>query len=334
VERATATQVLVESGRVTGVAADVRPPDPLAGADPGRATAAPAPGRRLVVRAPRVVLAAGALRTPTILEASGLAGSGTGQGLRIHPVSLIAGLFEEPVDMWRGTLQAARSLEFATDDVDHRRYAIESAPGHPGLIALALPWEGTDAHAALMARIRHVAPLIAITRDGGQGRVRLTKARRVRIDYELDASGIATLRHALVSTANLARAAGARQVVAVGTPPRWHDARPSLTVDESRAFKVFEEALRVFNFNSNRGSVFSAHQMGTARLGGDARTHPVDPRGRVRATYGGSAGRPGEIVGGLYVADGSLFPTGIGVNPMLGVMTLARRVARTVVAES
>jgi choline dehydrogenase-like flavoprotein len=241
-------------------------------------------------------------------------------------VSLVAGIFDDPIEMWRGTLQAARSFEFAVDDEDHRRYTIESAPGHPGLIALALPWEGTDAHAALMHKTPNVVPFIAITRDGGQGRVRLTKARRVRVDYELDAIGIATLRHALVSMANLARAAGASRILAVGTEPRWHDARPRIG-DESRMFTVFEDGLRIFDFDPNRGSVFSAHQMGTARLGGEARTHPVDPRGRVRAASGG-------VIGGLYVADGSLFPTGIGVNPMIGVMTLARRVARTVVAES
>ena len=39
------------------------------------------------------------------------------------------------------------------------------------------------------------------------------------------------------------------------------------------------------------------------------------------------------VIGGLYVADTSLFPTGLGVNPMLTVMALARRVARTVQAE-
>ena len=70
-------------------------------------------------------------------------------------------------------MQAARSLEFGTARRPGRNgYVIESAPGHPGLIALALPWEGTDAHAELLGRIRHVAPLIAITRDGGEGRVR------------------------------------------------------------------------------------------------------------------------------------------------------------------
>ena len=39
------------------------------------------------------------------------------------------------------------------------------------------------------------------------------------------------------------------------------------------------------------------------------------------------------MIGGLYVADTSLFPTALGVNPMLTVMALARRLARTVLAE-
>jgi choline dehydrogenase-like flavoprotein len=61
-------------------------------------------------------------------------------------------------------------------------------------------------------------------------------------------------------------------------------------------------------------------------MGADARGHPCDPGGRVR-------GRDGAAIPGLYVADGSLFPTGIGVNPMITILALARRVARTVLAD-
>jgi choline dehydrogenase-like flavoprotein len=169
--------------------------------------------------------------------------------------------------------------------------------------------------------------LIAITRDGGEGRVRLTSSRRVRIDYRLDGRGVATLRHALVSMAGLARAAGARRILAAGTPPRWHGRTGFAPGQEARSFVVFEDALRSFDFAPNRGTVFSAHQMGTARMGAAPADHPCDPAGRVRT-------RGGAVVPGLYVGDGSLFPTGIGVNPMITIMALARRIARTVEGES
>jgi long-chain-alcohol oxidase len=67
--------------------------------------------------------------------------------------------------------------------------------------------------------------------------------------------------------------------------------------------------------------------MGTIRMGSDPRDHPADARGRVRCDSRGS------IVPGLYVADASTFPTAIGVNPMVTVMAMARRVSRTVLAE-
>ena len=328
VDRARVGRILIDGGRAVGIEAHVVLVD--------RGSGEPLPGpageplqprtRRLVVRAPQVVVAAGALRTPAVLLGSGLDHPAIGRHLRVHPVPVVAGLFDEPIDMWKGTMQAARSLQFGRPDGTRNGYAIESAPGHPGLIALALPWEGTDAHAALLGRIRHVAPLIAVTRDGGAGRVSLARSGRPRIDYRLDERGVATLRHALVSMAGLVRAAGAREIIAVGTPPRRHGRGGFESGREARSFTVFEDALRSFDFGPNRGSLFSAHQMGSARMGASVADHPSDPAGRVRT-------RTGAIIGGLYVGDGSLVPTGLGVNPMITIMALARRVARTVAAE-
>ena len=328
VDRARVRRVLVEGGRAVGVEADMllvdpRDGSPLAGpnGDPLRPRT-----RRLVARAPQVVVAAGALRSPIALQASGLDHPAIGRHLRLHPVPVVAGIFEEPIEMWRGPMQAARSLEFSQATANRNGYVIESAPGHPGLIALALPWEGTDQHADLLARIRHVGPLIAVTRDGGEGRVRAARAGRARIDYQLDQRGVATLRHALVSMAELTRAAGAQTLLAAGTPPAWHG-RGGLAVGrEDRAWLVFRDRLAAFDFGANRGSVFSAHQMGSVRMGADPRDHACDPAGRVRA-------RDGRPIAGLYVGDGSLFPTGIGANPMITIMALARGVSRTVLAE-
>jgi choline dehydrogenase-like flavoprotein len=184
------------------------------------------------------------------------------------------------------------------------------------------------AHRDLMATAARVAPLIAVTRDGGEGRTTITASGRVRIDYRLDERGIATLRHGLVSLSRLARAAGATEVLAAGTPPLWH--RPGGTAGEAFGDPArFEAALAAFDFRPNRGAVFSAHQMGTVRMGADRRTHPCDPWGRVRMND-----RTDEVIRGLYVGDGSLFPTAIGVNPMITIMALASRVARTVLSET
>ena len=297
------------SGGVAGVAGTLGPPDGGADGDDRRPFAA---------SAPQVVLAAGALRSPAILQASGLEHGSIGRHLRIHPTSIVGVLHDEPVDMWRGTMQAVRSLEFGRDEPDHRRYVIESGSGHPGLLAFMLPWEGASEHRALMQRARHFSPLLGVSRDGGEGRTRLTRVGRVRVDYVLDELGQATARHALVAMARLARAGGAREILALGTPLARHRVEAA---DEAARFARFEQALRSMDFGAHRGTIASAHQMGTVRMGGDPATHPADPRGRVRADSRGS------IVRRLYVADGS------GVNPMLSIMAMARRVSRTVLAE-
>ncbi|HXG25330.1 MAG TPA: GMC family oxidoreductase N-terminal domain-containing protein [Candidatus Binatia bacterium] len=306
--------------RVIGVRGRLAPPadEPLDGATP----------RPFMAFAPQVVLAAGALRSPSIIQATG-AGAvhpHVGQHLRLHPVPILGAIMAEPVDMWRGTMQAVRSLEFAQDRPDRRRFVIESAPGHLGLLALVLPWQGAAEHAELMARARHFAPLIAVTRDGGEGTTSLTAAGRVRIDYRLDAAGKATARQALVAMARLARAGEASEIFAVASPMPRHVLDGS--ADEPRRFNLFEQQLAAMDFAPHRGVVASAHQMGTIRMGGDPATHPADERGRVRLD------RRGTVLRGLYVADGSTFPTAIGVNPMLSIMAMAMRVSRTVLAES
>lgn len=328
VPRVRVTSVITEGGRAVGVEGLALVPDPQTG-EP--ITDERAPGgvrvRRLVVRAPQVVLAAGALRTPAILQGSGLEHPAIGRNLRIHPVSGVVVRAGTPIEMWRGPMQGARSLQFVDAEPGRQGYVVESAPGHPGLIALALPWEGTDAHARLMGDLRYLAPLLAVTRDGGQGRVSLTRAGRVRIDYALDRTGVATLRHALASMARMARAVGAVEMVVPGVRPAWFRGGHGRGGDDA-SFERYVASLASFDFAPNRATVFSAHQMGSVRMGADPRRHACDPAGRVRAGQ-----RDDRVIGGLYVADTSLFPTALGVNPMLTAMALARRVSRTVLAE-
>jgi hypothetical protein len=75
-------------------------------------------------------------------------------------------------------------------------------------------------------------------------------------------------------------------------------------------------------------ALFSAHQMGTARMGAS----PADP-----STGSGQAGAidaEGRVYGveGLVVTDASAFPTASGVNPMLTIMALSHRATRALIA--
>ena len=184
-----------------------------------------------------------------------------------------------------------------------------------------------------MGDIRHVAPLLAITADRGSGRVRLSRTGRPRIDYTVAKDDRRALQEGLATCARIAWEGGSRRMLALGTPPAWFEAAGAgARADDAAAFATYEARLRSFDFRPNRGSVASAHQMGSARAGGPADDYPCDPWGRVRT----ADARPGRdaTIRGLYVGDASLFPTAVGVNPMITTMVWARRVARTVLAEA
>jgi hypothetical protein len=245
-------------------------------------------------------------------------------------VTLAAGIFPEKIEMWRGTMQAAKSEEFIEPMEDRNGYIIESAPGHPGLLSLGIPWTSRDEHQRLMKLAPYIAPFLAIAKDDGGGRISETRSGFAKIEYRTTPRDERTLRAALGSLVRMAEAAGADEVIAAGSPPIAWRRR-----DGVEAFQVLQRRLTRFDFSPNRGTVFSAHQMGTARMGSDPVDHACDPYGRVRSSSRPRATDPnGGLIKGLYVADGSLFPTALGVNPMITILALAKRVARTVLSDA
>jgi choline dehydrogenase-like flavoprotein len=307
---ARVTRLVERNGRAAGVVGRLQPT-----------------GRPFVVDASRVVVAAGGLRTPVILERSGIGHPERGRNLRLHPVVAVIGVMDEPVEMWLGPSQAASCTQYlapgpaSADGIGpaHGGFLVEAAPPHPGLAAAAVAWSGRDDAAELLGRMRHWAPLIAIMRDAGGGRVRAAPGGRARIDYRLTRDDARTARRALVEMARLAVAGGAAEVRSGAMPPvRWR---------RGEALEPFLRTLERTDTGPNRVSLFSAHQLGSVRSGADPRFCPTDPGGRARRDTSGS------LLPGAYVADGSLLPTAPGVNPMLTIMAAAERVARAVLAD-
>ena len=67
--------------------------------------------------------------------------------------------------------------------------------------------------------------------------------------------------------------------------------------------------------SARRAECVAFHPLGSAKMSAHAADGVVDPRGRVWGTEG------------LYVADGSILPTSIGVNSQLPIMAVARKIA-------
>jgi choline dehydrogenase-like flavoprotein len=293
--RTRATRIRIAGGTVTGIEAR--------GAD----------GATLVVEAPLVVVAAGALRSPALLARSGVRSPHLGKHLRLHPTSAISAVFDGPIETWHGAMQTALCDRFAQSD-DGFGATIEVAPTHPGLMAQATPWTGRAAHAALLDSARNRASLIALTRDRGEGQVGLDE--RAVVDYTLAPGDARNLAAGLAGAARIALAAGALEVSTLHAEPLV------LTAAEATpaGLDAFAAAIARAAERHTPLALFSAHQMGTARMGTDPAHGVLDADGRV---YG---------VDGLLVVDGSAFPSASGVNPMLTIMALAQRATAALIA--
>jgi choline dehydrogenase-like flavoprotein len=68
-------------------------------------------------------------------------------------------------------------------------------------------------------------------------------------------------------------------------------------------------------FGANRHTLFSAHQMGGCQMGADPGASVVDAHGRH------------HDLDNLWITDGSIFPTSLGVNPQLSIYAIARKLA-------
>ncbi len=287
VSDALATRVLVEHGRAAGVEGRI-----LGGAFG-------APSHRFRVRAPVVVAACGTLHTPLLLLASGLpdrAGQ-LGQNITLHPSVKVVARFDDRVNGWDGAMQSVSSDHYAAEGI--KLVSVYSAVN---VLAAGLPGVGP----ALRRRVRKLAScgvFGAMIHDEGGGTVRPGPGREPLLTYRMAPRDLDRLRRSVTILAEVAIAAGAREVFTsvFGFPP-------ITTMDEAVAM---ENA----RYDARRIECMAFHPLGSARVAGDPRRGVVDQGGECFE------------LPGLFVADGSVLPTSIGVNSQLPIMSMATRIA-------
>jgi choline dehydrogenase-like flavoprotein len=292
----SARRLVQSGGRVTGI-------EGIAGDADGNV-------RDMKITTPRVVIAAGGLESPALLMRSGVPSPDLGRHLYLHPTVAVIGTYSSPIEPWAGPPQTAVCDQFSSFAKGYG-YRIEAAPAHPGLSAVAVPWSTARQHRREMQQLRFAAPFIVLTRDSNSGRVRITRDGEPYFDYRLGSAEKRLLKHGMATAARMHFAAKADRILTLHSV--------GLTWDRAESGASIEKFCRQIDAAStgpNRLPLFSAHQMGTCRMGANRADAVCDPDGAV---YG---------VKGAYVADASLFPASSGVNPMITIMALARHVAK------
>jgi choline dehydrogenase-like flavoprotein len=261
-----------------------------------------ATGRTLRVEPRVMVVSGGALNSPALLLRSGLDQGPVGKKTWLHPVVAMGAFYKERIEGFYGAPQSVASHHFA-----HRSegagFFIEAAPVHPMLSSIAMPGFGAPLRTN-MELLANVCATISLMIDGfgdGEegGTVSLRPDGGPRLDYPFGPRQYECFRAGMKAIARLHLANGAREVRS------FHADSVRITSEADLA------AIDSAPLGPNLFAVFTAHQMGGCRMGSDPARSVVDPQLRH------------HFVQNLYVVDGSVFPTGLGVNPMESIYGVA-----------
>ncbi|KAI8984210.1 hypothetical protein BDF20DRAFT_815956 [Mycotypha africana] len=290
--------------------------------------------KEYTIHAKFIIVAGGALHTPCLLRRSGLQNTYIGKDLRLHLATLCIGVYDEVVNPSEGTLLTVICNEFEKkytkeeekchrhDDGSTYGYKIECFTNGTGLFSGMVPWEGAAQHKELMLRYRNTVTLFAMLRDKDSAcNVEYDKddPSKVDVQFQLSQYDGENLKDGLVELAKIHVAAGARKVLLSQHPfipePTFEFLAEEETQITNPRFVSWLELIK----RSKPPVPASGHQMSSCRMG-------TSPNNSVTEITGETWDAKN-----LYIADSSLFPTALGVNPMVTIEAISLSVTKHII---
>lgn len=248
------------------------------------------------------ILAAGALASPVIIQKSGLGNATTGTNLRMHPATVVAGVFRDDVLPWVGATQGYHSTHFMEEGIK-----LESLWADAALMSFRVPGMGTKFKKHLND-YRKISLWDAwVSGDSSVGSVRwIPGLPRPNITYNLGQGDVRRLQAATITLAEMYFSVGAKYVYPgiEGLPER---------IRKPEDLQRFRDA----DVKATDIPAGSNHVFGGMSMGADPERYSTDSDGKV---YG---------VDDLYICDTGVYPGSPSANPMLTVMALAHRLSET-----
>lgn len=246
-----------------------------------------------------IVLAAGTFHTPYLLRKNQLAdyNKHIGRHLSIHPAVKVIGLFDEEIRGWEGVPQG-----YCYDGLSSEGICFEGifTPPSFGSANLDLP---PRLHQEVMDQFTHLASFGFMVTDEGRGWIRWLPNGDPVIYYSLTRREVAKFVKGIRFISEAFLQAGARQV--------FTGLKPLPMITPEKGAQAFDQA----SFHRSDLQIAAFHPLGTCRMGADLSQSVVNSVGEVHG------------VKNLFIADGSIFPSPLGVNPQETIMAFATRIA-------
>lgn len=244
-----------------------------------------------------VVLSAGTVFTPYILKKSGIAWECVGKNLTIHPGIRVSALFDFDIEQWKGVPQS-----YFVDEFKKHGIMIEGVAVPPVVGLMTLPFVGKKLK-ELADKYGKIMSTGVMVSDSSSGMVVASPFEDEPVMlYNLTKEDAEKFKFAIYQAARIFAEAGAKKIF-----PHIYG------IDElspSEIGKILELKIRPSYLEP-----MAFHPLGTCRMGNIPGKSAVDGFSKY---YG---------VENLYIADGSIFPLPLGVNPQLTIMAFSLRTA-------
>ena len=252
-------------------------------------------GHKIRVNAKSVVLAGGALQTPVMLMNTGIKNKHLGKNFHCHPNVKVVGIFDDPIHYWKGVHQGHQIHEFIDEGI-----LMAIGVVHPGLTALSFPQIGKDS-LELMELWNHMLVAGGLVDDTTTGEIKRMPWGEPMAFYQLDHVEEARLVRLAALLSQLLFTAGAKKIL---LPFNGLE-----EIDSEDDIKKLYEA----NIKGEDMEVLTVHALATCRMSSNPKLGVVNQWGES------------WDVENLFIADGSIVPSSLGVNPQETIMALSTR---------
>lgn len=262
-------------------------------------------GKNVRFRSRAVVVACGAIMTPYFLLRQGICNrSGlVGRNLSIHPAVGAAALFNEEIRGYAATPQGYCVNQFHKDGI-----LLLGASVPIDVAAAQFIMIGRELMEAMEAYDR-VATFGGMVEDEGVGRVRPGPGGRPLMTYSVNAETLDKLKRAAAAIARIFLRAGAKWV-------HPHVQRAPTLRSDSDVDAFLRSPWKARDF-----ILTAYHPLGTCRMGIDPLTSVINQN------------HESHDLPGLFIADGSVMPSSVAVNPQETIMAMATRAAERIAAK-